>query len=446
MADDSAVAAYTVEADPWEELAGPAFEAFIDDVEAALRDEATALPAEELSLGLTGARRSLNRAGLSGREVVQVLDDQLVGAIESVGRLQTQLEAIGFTLAREAAGRGLHTEVGMSLVDWLRVRCPWMSAEVASRITAVITIAATPTGSILGDAVARATVPVHRAATVARTLLRLESSLDPDQREAYTQVATDAAALPDLSDRDLSVVCHRLVEDLLQESQPGERERAAIQLRTVSQRTVAPGLTRFTIDAPDGDAATLGGILTSRLSAPTPGEDDEPDPRTPGQRRFDALMSVVDRGLSRPGETPSTARAAIILTIPFDPATGRPSGPATTSTGGYVSPRQAAELACTSDITPVWLSPQGEPLSLGRTARYATPGQWKALAARDRGCTFPGCSSPPQWCDSHHLDGWARGGHTDVDRMTLLCGRHHTLVHLHQMTAVVSGGTVRWHV
>ena len=38
---------------------------------------------------------------------------------------------------------------------------------------------------------------------------------------------------------------------------------------------------------------------------------------------------------------------------------------------------------------------KGVPLYLGRTTRIATPGQTVALAARDRGCSFPGCDRPP---------------------------------------------------
>ena len=49
------------------------------------------------------------------------------------------------------------------------------------------------------------------------------------------------------------------------------------------------------------------------------------------------------------------------------------------------------------------------PLKLGREARYATPAQFKALVARDKHCTFPGCTRLPQWCDTHHLTWWSRG-------------------------------------
>jgi hypothetical protein len=49
-----------------------------------------------------------------------------------------------------------------------------------------------------------------------------------------------------------------------------------------------------------------------------------------------------------------------------------------------------------------------------------------ALIARDAGCSFPGCTHPPGWCDRHHILDWIRGGRTDLDNLTLLGRYHHT--------------------
>jgi hypothetical protein len=49
-----------------------------------------------------------------------------------------------------------------------------------------------------------------------------------------------------------------------------------------------------------------------------------------------------------------------------------------------------------------------------------------ALIARDGGCSFPGCTHPPQWCDRHHILDWILGGRTDLENLTLLCRYHHT--------------------
>jgi hypothetical protein len=74
--------------------------------------------------------------------------------------------------------------------------------------------------------------------------------------------------------------------------------------------------------------------------------------------------------------------------------------------------------------------PLSEPLDVGRASRVATPAQRRALAARDGGCLFPGCDTPPIWCEPHHwLIHWLDGGETNLDNLALLCRRHHRFVH-----------------
>ena len=70
-----------------------------------------------------------------------------------------------------------------------------------------------------------------------------------------------------------------------------------------------------------------------------------------------------------------------------------------------------------------------EPLYLGRTRRFASPGQRIVLYAKDRGCTRPGCTVPGYWCQVHHVDDWAdENGPTDIDKLTLACGPDNRLV------------------
>ena len=61
----------------------------------------------------------------------------------------------------------------------------------------------------------------------------------------------------------------------------------------------------------------------------------------------------------------------------------------------------------------------------GTLHRIFTEGQRLALAARDHGCSFPGCTVSPAWCQAHHVVPFAEGGPTCVDNGTLLCGAHH---------------------
>ena len=110
-----------------------------------------------------------------------------------------------------------------------------------------------------------------------------------------------------------------------------------------------------------------------------------------------------------------------------------------------MSPTEARILACDAQIIPAVLGTDGELLELGRAKRLVTPGLTTALHLRDKGCSYPGCTAPPSWCDGHHIIHWAAGGNTDLRNLTLLCRHHHTVVHRHDHTATVSDdGTVNW--
>jgi len=191
-------------------------------------------------------------------------------------------------------------------------------------------------------------------------------------------------------------------------------------------------------------AATLRAVLTSPLAAPAPDEDG-PDPRSATQRRYDALMTVIGRGVSSPEGVPTTSKARLVVTMSYESLTRQLAGTGASQTGEMLSPATVRRLACSAEIIPAVLGTESEVLDLGRAARLASPGQHLLLWRRDRHCTYPGCSVPPQWCDAHHLEWFSRGGRTDLNNLALLCGRHHTLVHQRDLTATVGAdGGVHW--
>jgi len=75
---------------------------------------------------------------------------------------------------------------------------------------------------------------------------------------------------------------------------------------------------------------------------------------------------------------------------------------------------------------PAVLDDAGGILAYGRSRRLASAGQRKALFARDRGCTFPGCTRTAAQSEIHHTTDWARGGHTNLNTMAIACGYHNT--------------------
>jgi hypothetical protein len=85
-------------------------------------------------------------------------------------------------------------------------------------------------------------------------------------------------------------------------------------------------------------------------------------------------------------------------------------------------------LACDGSVVPMVDGANGEPLSVGRKQRTVPAAMKRALWARDRGCSFPGCGHK-RYVDAHHIRHWADGGETSIENTMLLCSAHHRLVH-----------------
>lgn len=110
--------------------------------------------------------------------------------------------------------------------------------------------------------------------------------------------------------------------------------------------------------------------------------------------------------------------------ITCDPVTGRPGTVGMAPHTGPMAPWLTALHSCDAQLTRVDVR-RGQVLSLGRSTRVVSPGQRRALAARDGGCVARGCVQTPGACDAHHLIHWADGGRTDLDNLVLLCRYHH---------------------
>ena len=103
-------------------------------------------------------------------------------------------------------------------------------------------------------------------------------------------------------------------------------------------------------------------------------------------------------------------------------------------------------IACDAGIIPLVLNGASQPLDVGRSKRFFTTAQRLALWQRDRTCTFPGCTIPPEWCDAHHITPWSLGGQTNLKDGAILCRGHHTYVHEHNLTATITPTGVHWNL
>jgi hypothetical protein len=85
-------------------------------------------------------------------------------------------------------------------------------------------------------------------------------------------------------------------------------------------------------------------------------------------------------------------------------------------------------LTCDCSLVAVVEDERGHPLDVGRKQRTVSTALRRALLARDRGCTFPGCHRK-RYVDGHHIEHWVNNGETSLENMALLCSLHHRLLH-----------------
>ncbi|WGH83888.1 HNH endonuclease signature motif containing protein [Auritidibacter ignavus] len=117
---------------------------------------------------------------------------------------------------------------------------------------------------------------------------------------------------------------------------------------------------------------------------------------------------------------------------PDDPDPPGENGHAFRSEGqftGSIHPSRLRTLACEAGIVPILFDGRNDILDYGRERRDFSPAQHRALVARDKGCTAPGCTMPASWCQVHHIVEWENHGATRIDNAALVCSRHHTEIH-----------------
>ncbi|ORL82811.1 HNH endonuclease signature motif containing protein [Prescottella equi] len=198
----------------------------------------------------------------------------------------------------------------------------------------------------------------------------------------------------------------------------------------------------------DLDAVTGEMLLTalSALTKPRNPVDDPAEKLTPARQRADAFAEILRRYLDS-GDAPIEGGERPHLSLHVNAADLARSESAHEWTHpnegsdlfgdkdiarmphmGPLSIATARRLACDCHLTPIVMD-DGVPLNLGRASRTVSKKQRRALIARDHGCAFPGCGTPPAHCEGHHVKHWADGGPTDLDNLVLLCRYHHTLLH-----------------
>jgi Domain of unknown function (DUF222)/HNH endonuclease len=405
-------------------------------------------------------------AALAGQDLTTLPDPALAGRVLQLRAQLDRAEAEWLrTLAAADARGAAGAEAGAphpSTTGWLRAQTRTSARHAAERVRLARALHRGRLPAVAAALAAGQITPEHAAA-----ITRALRDTPPDLLTELEPVALDLAGQLDPADtrRALEHLRYALDPDAEDERARRRLERRGLDLSpTLDGMLALSGL----LDPEAGE--TVRAAITA-LAAPE-GPDEH---RSAAQRRADALTELARRSLDT-GDLPATGGVRPHMSVVIDWAAllgqaGSSGGEF--GWGGLVNPAVARRLACDAALTrvivqrdtdpadpadpeqtdpadpaaaerarvrailraaldalpPLLGGAPSEPLDLGRTTRTISPAQRRALTVRDGGCRFPGCSTPPIWCDGHHIIHWIDGGPTDMDNLVLLCRRHHRTVH-----------------
>lgn len=369
---------------------------------------------------------------------------------EAVGLAQAVREAaqaITAISAREADARGLGSGLGLSRADWLRTQAPSLDPREAPSVAKVATAMNQSRWAALAAKVSSGATSIAQAALIVRFHADLDRIADPDHLTAIVDAMVDVSDV--LSARELARLAAHGRASLKPPADLADEDKAMRAGRAFKRIGETAGFIEYLLRL-DPEAAAILEAALDPLSRPRPdldwGGDTKDDPRRPETRRADALLEIIGRGVGAPEGVTRTPRTQLVVTMSLEALLNKLRGAGVCDNDAVLSPSTVRRLACEASIIPTVLGGRSEVLDLGRTERFFSRAQRRAIALRDGCCSFPGCTVPPQWCDIHHVLHWIDGGCTDLLNGVLLCGRHHTVVHEREMTATVTSTGVTWHV
>jgi len=171
----------------------------------------------------------------------------------------------------------------------------------------------------------------------------------------------------------------------------------------------------------------VGGAAVQTALEPLAKRAGKDDDRLRDRRLADALVDIAMHALDT-GLVPQ--RTHLQVTTSLETLLGLSGAPAAEMEFSLpISAKAVERLACDCSVTRILLGSDSTVIDVGRARRVISGPQRKALEVRDRGCVWPGCDRPASWTSGHHLVHWIRNGPTDLPNLTLLCYRHHWMVH-----------------
>lgn len=381
--------------------------------------------------------------------VSSLSDTGLLEAQRSVAEMPRRVDALAAVLAGEVARRsrrelghdGLAQRIGARTPELLVQQITGMSAREARALVKVA-----DDDSPVSAAVREAAISVDAAHAI---LTGLGSPSDDVTQTALDDAASRLLAQAQAISVERLAALARDARAALDLASVAVRERTLHSRRSfqVWRRNDGMVVAHGVFGPEDGaivlsayDAATSPRRGGPRFVDPTVGRETAVDERTTEQIAADAFVELIRLGGSMDARAIGSSRPAVQLLVRDSDLRSRVGAGRIEGAAASVSIDTVERAVCDAGVTPIVLDSAGQVINLGRTQRLFSVRQRVALAARDGGCRFPGCTRPPSWCEAHHLTEWSRGGRTDLANGILLCRHHHLLVHNNEWGITVERG------
>ena len=275
----------------------------------------------------------------------------------------------------------------------------------------------------------RGDIGAEHVKIIRRFFDQLPGFVDHETRDAAEAQLAELAC--GLKPEELRQAADRLAILLDQDGQFTDGDRARRRYLTIDKQG-RDGMSDIRGRLDPEARATLDAVL-AKWAAPgmcnpddeVPQVDGDPSPevvggdcRSTGQRNHDALKALA-RAMLASGQLGSHNGLPVTLIVSTtlkELESGR--GHAVTA-GGSLLPMSEVirQAAAAHHYLAVFDNHRELPLCLGRSRRLASAAQRIVLYAKDRGCTFPGCTAPAYHSEVHHSTAdWADGGQTNIDR------------------------------
>jgi hypothetical protein len=344
-------------------------------------------------------------------------DDRSVDQLDvEICRLVRQMNAESYRmllLVREFDDRfGYAKWTFKSCAEWLAWRCGISLSAAREKVRTAQALRTLP-------AISAAFADGRLSYSKVRALTRVAHEHDEDLLLAYALQAT--AAQVEERCRQMRNVMPQSINDA---------RRAWVGRSLTVWRNEASGTLRITVELPVEDGELIARAIDCAVAAGEVTTGVEPDAFEPPKgaawraQQADALVAIVTTYLDSGGagaDGSPADRYQVVVHVDEQSlrgGAGRSDLPIDT----------VKRLSCDGSLITVLEDERGTPLDVGRKHRTVSTPLKRALYARDRGCSFPGCERK-RYLDAHHLTHWAQGGDTSLDNLTLLCTHHHRSLH-----------------